>query len=73
MDGKVLLQFALTSVIEAIRRNPDKYNNFIAYNISSTTITTTPTQKLLPLHNDDYKTMILEESNKLYNELIKSW
>ena len=26
-DGKVLLQFASALVIEAIRRNPDKYNN----------------------------------------------
>ena len=25
-NGKVLLQFALASVIEALRRNPDKYN-----------------------------------------------
>jgi hypothetical protein len=69
-DGKVLLQFALASIIEALRRNPGKYNHLLKYNISSTTITTT-TQETLPLHNEDYKTMILEESYKLYNELIK--
>jgi hypothetical protein len=70
-DGKVLLQFALTSVIEAFRRNPGKYNNFLANNTSSSS-STTPTQEPLPLHNEeDYKTMILEESDKLYNELIK--
>jgi len=68
--GKVLVQFALASVIEAIRRNPDIYNNLLAYNTSSTS-TTTPTQEMLPLHNEDYKTMILEESDKLYNELVK--
>jgi hypothetical protein len=69
-DGKVLLQFALTSVIEAFRRNPDKYNNLLAHNISSSTAV--PAQEPLPLHNEeDYKTMILEESDKLYNELIK--
>jgi hypothetical protein len=28
-DGKILLQFALASVIEAIRRNPDKYDNLL--------------------------------------------
>ena len=30
MDGKVPLQFALASIIEAIRRNPSKYNNLLA-------------------------------------------
>jgi chromosome segregation ATPase len=69
-DGKVLLQFALTSVIEAFRRNPGKYNNFLANNTSSSS-STTPTQEPVPLHNEDYKTMILEESDKLYNTLIK--
>jgi hypothetical protein len=33
-DGKVLLQFALASVIEAIRRNPGKYNNLLVSNAS---------------------------------------
>jgi hypothetical protein len=28
-DGKVLLQFAVASIIEAIRRNPGKYNIII--------------------------------------------
>jgi hypothetical protein len=71
MDGKVPLQFALASIIEAIRRNPNKYNNrLLAHNISSST-TKIPTQESLPLHNEDYKTMILEESDKLYNTLLK--
>jgi hypothetical protein len=52
MDGKLLLQFALAYIIEAIRRNPDKYNDLLAYNISSSTITV-PTQEALPLHNED--------------------
>jgi hypothetical protein len=34
-DGKVLLQFILAAVIEAIRRNPNKYNNLLIYNSSS--------------------------------------
>jgi hypothetical protein len=33
-DGKVLLQFALASIIEAIRRNPDKYNDLLVGNVS---------------------------------------
>jgi hypothetical protein len=37
VDGKVLLQFALISVIEAIRRNPDKYNDLLVCNASSST------------------------------------
>jgi hypothetical protein len=69
-DGKVILQFALASVIEAIRRNPDKYNRLLAHNISSSS-TKIPAQEPLPLHNEDYKTMILEESHKLYNSLLK--
>ncbi len=69
-DSKVLLQFALASIIETLRRNHGKYNNnLLTHNISSST--TIPTQERLPLHNEDYKTMILEESDKLYNELIK--
>jgi hypothetical protein len=66
---KVLLQFALASVIEALRRNPDRYNNLLVSNTSSSA--TIPTQEPLPLHNEDYKTMILDEADKLYNELIK--
>ena len=34
-DGKVLLQFILAAVIEAIRRNPNKYNNLLICNSSS--------------------------------------
>jgi hypothetical protein len=67
-DSKVFLQFAIASVIELLRRNPDKYNNLLVSNIS---LSTTPTQEPPPLHKEDYKTMILEESDKLYNELIK--
>ena len=63
------MQFALASIIETLRRNPDKYNNLLTHNISSST--TTPAQEPLPLHNEDYKIMILEESDKLCNELIK--
>ena len=37
-NGKVLLQFAVTSVIEAIRRNPGKYNNLLMRNTSSSSI-----------------------------------
>jgi hypothetical protein len=39
-DGKVLLQFGLASVIEAIRQNPDKYNNLLVINASSSSTST---------------------------------
>ena len=34
-DGKVLLQFCFVSLIEALRRNPNKYNNLLVYSVSS--------------------------------------
>ncbi len=68
-DGKVLLQLALAAVIEALRRNPDKYDNLLVNNISSPR--TLPAQQSHPLYIEGYRDMILEESDKLYNELIK--
>jgi hypothetical protein len=44
-DGKVLLQFAVASVIEAIRRNPGKYNNLLMSNTSSSSSSSIPIQK----------------------------
>jgi len=38
-DNKQILQFALASVFEAIRRNPDKYNNLLVNNTSTSTST----------------------------------
>src|SRR5919112_518954 len=66
-DGKVLLQFALASIIEAMRRNPDKYNNLLVSNTSSST----PAQHLLLSHIEYYKDIILDEANRLYDMLLK--
>jgi hypothetical protein len=66
--GKVLLQFALASIIEAIRRDPDKYNNLLIRNTSSTS---TPPQGSLLLYIEGYRDMILEEANRLYDRLLK--
>ncbi|MFL6383095.1 MAG: hypothetical protein ACJ72S_17655 [Nitrososphaeraceae archaeon] len=63
-NGKVHLQFALASVIEAIRRNPDKYNNLIASNALSSS---TPAQDLLLSDIEDYNDMISDESKRLYD------
>lgn len=65
------MQFALASVIEAIIRNPDKYNDILLCNatLSSTSI---PAQQLtLSLHIESYKDMILDEDNRLYDLLVK--
>ena len=70
-DGKVLLQFPFASVIEAIIRNPDKYNDILVCNtpLSSTSM---PAQQLtLSLHIESYKDMILDEDNRLYDLLVK--
>jgi transposase len=68
-DGKVLLQFALASVIEAIRINPDKYNNLLVSNISESS-TSTPAQGSILSHIEDYRYIILEETNRLYDSLL---
>ncbi len=68
-DGKVLLQFALASVIEAIRRDSNKYNNLLVYNISASS-TAIPAQDLPLLHIEDYKDTILEEAKRLYDSLL---
>jgi hypothetical protein len=44
---KVFLQFALASVIKAIRRNPDKYNNLLVSNTSLSSISTPAQDSLL--------------------------
>jgi hypothetical protein len=68
-DGKVLLQFALASIIEAIRRNPDKYNNLLVCNISSSS-TSTPAQDSLVSPIEAYKDLILDEAKRLYDKLL---
>ena len=68
IDGKVLLQFALASVFEVLRTNPDKYDDLLVFDISSPTIVT---KQSLQLHIEGYKKFILNEANKLYERLLK--
>jgi hypothetical protein len=71
-DGKVLLQFALASVIEVFRRNPDKYNNLLICNSSSSSTAIISTQQSSsPHYDEEYNAMILEVAGKLYNTLLK--
>jgi hypothetical protein len=79
-DGKVLLQFALASVIESLRRNPELCNfvlNDISNNNNSTIYTSNyhslimseQEQPFIYISDDIYTAVILEEDEKLYNNL----
>ena len=83
-DKKTLLKLALLSLTESIRKDPDKFNAFIFCDnksLSSTTQTigysqyydTVPygRQQQQQYPSQDYITMLLEESEKLYNKLAK--
>jgi hypothetical protein len=73
-DNKQILQFALASVIEAIRQNPDKYNNLLLYNAfsSSRAIISAQQSSSQPYHhNEDHNSMILDVADKLYSTLLK--
>jgi hypothetical protein len=79
-NGKLLLKFATLSVIESLRTDSELYN-FISYSTSVETTATTygsnyPSSMLLGRQqqhqqsfNDSYTALILEEVEKLYNNL----
>ena len=80
-NGKLILKFATFSVIESLRSHPELYN-FISYSTSAETTYATYGSNYPPLmlsgrqqqqqqsFNDTYTALILEETEKLYNELI---
>jgi hypothetical protein len=49
-DGKVFVQVPLASVIGSLKRNPDKYNNLLAYYMPSSSSTT---------HNNPYYCILM--------------
>jgi hypothetical protein len=78
-DSKLILKFATLSVIESLRINPELCN-FVLYNTSVVTASTIYGSNCLSLtsgrqdqqqqsFNDTYIALILEEAEKLYNEL----
>jgi hypothetical protein len=79
-DSKLLLKFATLSVIESLRINLELYN-FISYSTSVETTSTTygdnysslmlsgQQQQQQQPFNDTYTALILEEAEKLYNQL----
>jgi hypothetical protein len=79
-DGKLLLRLALYSLIESIRNEPVKYNSLIYYNkVSSTTDSSymyEGRQQPQYISSQDYfiehyTAMLLNEAEKLYNNLVK--
>jgi hypothetical protein len=82
-NSKLLLQFTLASIIESLRSNPELCN-FVLYNTSSVITASSATygsnylslissggqQQQQQSFNDTYTALILEEAEKLYNELI---
>ena len=76
-NGKLLLQFALASVIQSLRMNSELCN-FIMYDNSNNTIISygdnypslmSGGQQQQQSFNDTYTALILEEAEKLYNKL----
>jgi hypothetical protein len=74
-NGKLILEFATFSVIESLRSNPELYN-FVLYNISTNTYGSNYPSLILSgrqhqqqSFSDRCTSLILEESEKLYNKL----
>ena len=77
-NSKLLLKFAALSVIESLRMNPELCNFVIHDNSNNTAISYGPNYPSLMSReqhqqqsfNDCYTALILEEAEKLYNQLI---
>jgi hypothetical protein len=77
-DSKLLLKVATLSIIESLRRNSELYN-FVLYDTSVQTTSAAYGSNYLSLmsgrdqhqqsFNDTYTALIIEEAEKLYNEL----
>ncbi len=76
-NGKYLLQFAVASVIESLRSNPELCN-FIIYDNSNNTsisygsnyLSSVSGQQQQQSFNGRYAALILEEAEKIYNKLM---
>jgi len=72
-DGKLLLKVATFSVIESLRSNPELYNFIMYYNSNNTApsfMSGVQLQHQQQSFNDSYTALIIEEAEKLYNNLI---
>jgi|SRR5918994_5130831 hypothetical protein len=86
LDGKGLLNLAIYSLMESMRKDPDKYSFMIYYgSVSSITnngsifhnASYTVGQQLqypsLDSFFEAYKAMLLDDAEKLYKDLVKEW
>jgi hypothetical protein len=86
LDGKELLNLAFYSLIDSIRKDPDKYRSLIYYNSASsiTGYSIVPYdgaygyeyQLQYPSYDsffEAYKTMLLYDAEKLYKTLVTEW
>ena len=77
-NKKMFLDLAIFSVIESMRTSPEKYSSLVYHNnekSSKDSSHSSSTQILLPPPDDSYiiehyKSTLLEESEKLYNDLV---
>jgi hypothetical protein len=71
-NGKFLLHFAVASVIESLRSNPDLCNFMIYYNSNNVAplFMSEGQQRQEQSFNNRYTALILEETEKLCNKLI---
>jgi hypothetical protein len=79
-DAKPLLRIALLSLIESMRKDPDKYSRLLYHNNTPSNAdynnqyydTTSYTYGRQPQNqSQDYTDMLKEEAEKLYNKLVK--
>jgi hypothetical protein len=80
-NGKFLLQFAVASVMESLRSNPELCDFMMYYNSNNTATISYGSnypsfmsggqqQHQQQSFNDNYTALILEEAEKLYNKLM---
>jgi hypothetical protein len=80
LEGKQLLRFAIYSIMESMRKDPEKYSSLIYYgnnNTSSTTLYGAQYSRKYQSQFGTYdffealKSTVLENSHKLYQQLLK--
>lgn len=85
-DSKRLLHLSLSSLMESMRRDPQKYSNLIYYTGSSSVrnIDQYSTRYYYHIHGqqpyssfdnffEEYNSTLLEDAEKLYNKSVKEW
>ena len=79
-DRRMLLKFALLSLTESMRKDPDRYISLIYHNntysdteYNSQNYETASYGQQQHHPSQDYISMLIEESEKLYTSLIKEW